>query len=242
MPLDKVRAVVLRTTDWSETSRIVTLFSREQGKLRGLARGGRRLKSSFDNGLDLLTLCDMVLLRKASGGLDLLTEALVVRRFAHLHRDLSALYAGYYVAELLADWTEEADPHPALFDEAIATLDELGQGPIGQRVLRWETVLLRELGYSLEVNQCVACQAELSQPPLAFSAEAGGVLCPRCQTGAGQRLRLSFEGLEGLRHLAGAAWREPLDGRVRSELRALMGGTITFLRGKPPKMLPYLGG
>ena len=242
MPMEKVRALVLRTTDWSETSRIVTLFSREQGKLRGLARGGRRLKSSFDNGLDLLTLCDMVLIRKPSGGLDLLTEAQVVRRFAHLHRDLSALYAGYYVAELLADWTEEADPHPGLFEEAVATLEDLGQGPVGQRVLRWETVLLRELGYALELDQCVNCQTDLRGPTLAFSAEAGGVLCPRCQAGTGERRRLSTEGLDGLRRLAGSDWREPLEVRVRTELRTLMGGTITYLRGKPPKMLPYLGG
>src|SRR5438094_5424894 len=119
-------ALVVRTTDWSETSRIATMFTREFGKVRVLAKGGRRLKSNFEVALDLLTVCRIVLLRKSSGSLDLLTEAQVAERFPALRTDLAALYAAYYVAELLADWTEDYDPHPALFDEARATLRDLG--------------------------------------------------------------------------------------------------------------------
>src|SRR6266478_7574797 len=126
MTAQKATALVLRTTDWSDTSRIATLWTREFGKVRVLAKGGRRLKSNFDSSLDLLTVCSIVLLRKSSGGLDLLTEAQVVRRFGQLRRDLPALYAAYYIAELLADWTEDYDPHPIVFDEALATLEELG--------------------------------------------------------------------------------------------------------------------
>src|SRR6202171_1049024 len=122
MPLEKALALVIRNTDWSETSRIATLWTRELGKVRVLAKGGRRLKSNFESALDLLTVCSIVLLRKTSGGLDLLTEAQVVSRFPRLRGDLAALYAAYYLAELLSDWTEENDPHPSLFDEALETL------------------------------------------------------------------------------------------------------------------------
>src|SRR5438874_13689494 len=132
MPAEKAQALVLRTTDWSESSRIATLWTREFGKVRVLAKGGRRLKSNFENALDLLTLCRIVFLRKSSTGfgspsLDLLTEAQVVERFPRLRSDLPALYAAYYIAELLSDWTEDYDPHPVLFDEALATLRSLGQ-------------------------------------------------------------------------------------------------------------------
>src|ERR1700676_2816455 len=133
MAMEKATAIVLRTTDWSESSRIATLWTREYGKVRVLAKGGRRLRSAFENALDLLTVCSIVLLRKTSGSLDLLTEAQVVTRYPRLRSDLPALYAAYYVAELLADWTEEYDPHPALFDEALATLDHLGAArPAGE--------------------------------------------------------------------------------------------------------------
>ena len=93
MSTEKALALVVRTTDWSETSRIATLWTRELGKVRALAKGGRRLKSNFETALDLLTVCRIVFLRKSSGSLDLLTEAQVVRRFPRLRQDLPALYA-----------------------------------------------------------------------------------------------------------------------------------------------------
>src|ERR1700680_3387842 len=112
MASEKAQALVLRTTDWSETSRIATLWTRESGKVRVLAKGGRRLRSNFEVALDLLSVCSIVLLRKTPGGLDLLTEARVDERFPALRSDLPALYAGYYIAELLDIGTEERDPHP----------------------------------------------------------------------------------------------------------------------------------
>src|SRR5438128_7254069 len=143
--MEKATALVVRTTDWSETSRIATLWTREFGRVRVLAKGGRRLKSNFESALDLLTVCSIVLLRKSSGGLDLLTEAQVVKRFPRLRSDLQALYAAYYVAELLAEWTEDYDPHPGLFDEALGTLEDLGVGngsdptsSTGMRLARFE--------------------------------------------------------------------------------------------------------
>src|ERR1022692_3587172 len=117
--MDRATALVIRGSDFSETSRVVTLWTREFGKVRALAKGGRRLKSNFDVALDLLTVCGIVLIRKTSGSLDLLTEAQVQERFPQLRSDLAALYAAYYVAEMLGDWTQDGDPHPNLFEEAI---------------------------------------------------------------------------------------------------------------------------
>src|SRR5207244_1431136 len=171
MAAEKALALVVRTTDWSETSRIATFWTREFGKVRALAKGGRRLKSNFETALDLLTVCSIVFLRKSSGSLDLLTEAQVVQRFGRLSTDLSALYAGYYIAELLADWTEDYDPHPLLFDEALAALGVLGTAEIatGPRLARFELVLLRELGYSPVLHACASCGNSLGAAGIAFS-------------------------------------------------------------------------
>src|SRR5438309_6360252 len=169
MPAETALALVVRTTDWSETSRIATMFTREFGKVRVLAKGGRRLKSNFETALDLLTVCRIVFLRKSSGSLDLLTEAQVAQRFARLSADLPALYAGYYIAELLSDLTEDYDPHPRLFDEAVETLHALGSPEVaaGQRLARFEVVLLQELGYSPVLDACAACgRSELEQAAL----------------------------------------------------------------------------
>jgi DNA repair protein RecO (recombination protein O) len=249
MAMEKATAIVLRTTDWSESSRIATLWTRELGKVRALAKGGRRLRSSFESSLDLLTVCSIVLIRKSSGSLDLLTEAQVVRRFSRLQSDLAALYAAYYVAELLADWTQENDPHPALFDEALATLEALGGGPkaetcgVGQRVLRFEMVFLGELGYRPMLERCASCEGPVGPGQVTFSAAAGGVLCPRCRAQHPEARPLSPAGWEVLCELArpGDDWRHPWLAGVATELRALVGGYVTYLRGRPPRLLPYLG-
>src|SRR5437764_15443405 len=126
MSLEQATALVVRGADWSETSRIATLWTREFGRVRALAKGGRRLKSSFEVALDLLNVCHVVFIRKSSDALDLLTEARIEERFPKLRADLPALYGGYYIAELLSDLTEDYDPHPALFDAALSTLRALG--------------------------------------------------------------------------------------------------------------------
>ncbi|MBX9579492.1 MAG: DNA repair protein RecO, partial [Gemmataceae bacterium] len=183
MPAENALALVVRGTDWSETSRITTLFTREFGKVRGLAKGGRRLKGSFEIAFDLLTVCRVVFLRKASGGLDLLTEAQLAEQFPALRHDLPALYAGYYVAELLADGTQDYDPHPDLFDAAIGVLRGLGQtgGRPRDAISAFELVWLKELGYSPRLDECTGCGAAPVDGPRVFvSPAAGGVVCPAC--------------------------------------------------------------
>jgi DNA repair protein RecO (recombination protein O) len=243
---EKALALVLRTTDWSETSRIATLWTREFGKVRGLAKGGRRLKSNFESALDLLTVCSIVLLRKSSGSLDLLTEAQVVQRFPRLRTDLPALYAAYYLAELLSDWTEDYDPHPTLFDEALATLEALGSPGVitGPRLARFELVFLRELGYSPVLDACAACGGPVTGRGLAFSPAAGGVLCPACQPRHRDRRPLSAEAWQALRAWSAPAEAGPGDWdlAVRTEVRQLLGYYVTVLRGRRPRLLSYLGG
>ena len=244
--MEKATALVVRTTDWSETSRIATLWTREFGKIRVLAKGGRRLKSNFEFALDLLTVCSIVWLRKSSGGLDLLTEAQAVERFPALRSDLSALYAGYYVAELLSDWPQEYDPHPGLFDSARDAMRDFGAKgiSISLRLAALELNLLRELGYSPVLDSCVACNRGVDENAtgLAFSAAVGGVLCRDCQAEQRERLPLSTEAWRLLRELQqpGEPWRAAAAPAARVEVRRVLGQYITYLLGHRPRLLPYL--
>ena len=245
MSLEPAQALVIRGSDWSESSRIVTLWTREFGKVRGLAKGARRPKSSFETALDLLNVCDIVLVHKTSGTLDLLTEARVRERFPRLRRVMPAWYAGQYLAELLGDWTQEHDPHPVLFDEAVATLRDLGEAAeaVGPRVARFELVLLRELGYGPALEHCAACGEALGGGALAFSAAKGGAVCGRCQSEARDRLPLSAELRETLLRLhdSPSAWRGLADVELRTALRRLLSDYVTYVLGRRPRLLAYLG-
>ena len=249
MPAVRSLALVVRSVDIFETSLVVTLFTREMGKVAALAKGGRRLKSPFQGGLDLLGVCDIVLLHKASEALDLVTEAAPVERFASLRRDLAALYAGYYIAELLADLTDFHDPHPKLFDAATVTLRHLGDAPLRpRRLLRFELACLRELGFMPGLDACVHCGAAVTAPgdegSVAFGLSLGGVLCPACRPGQPHVATLSGRTLGAIRALAspGGAWRD-LDpsAATLAPVRATLGAMMSHLLGHRPRLLPYLG-
>ncbi|MBX7166822.1 MAG: DNA repair protein RecO [Pirellulales bacterium] len=247
MSTEKATAIVLRTVDFSETSSVVTLFTREFGKLSALAKGARRPKGPFESALDLLCLSRIVFLRKSHEALDLLTEAKLERRFRIRGRELSSLYGAYYVAELLNELTHDYDAHPALFDVAEHTLLALAtSGSIPALLLRFELAALVLLGHLPSLRFCVECGASVEPTGrVAFAQLAGGVLCPRCRPGKPQVISVSGPAvllLEQFADLESDAWsRVALERPLAGELRGVMNNYLAHLIGKRPKLHRYLG-
>jgi len=244
--VEKATAIVVHAVDFSETSLVVTLFTREFGKVSALAKGGRRLKGPFESALDLLALCRIVFLHKTSDALDLLTEAKLLRRFRPVGRDLSGLYGAYYVAELLGDLTEEDDPHPELFDLADQTLAALGAGePVGKWIVRFELGALRLLGHQPSLDDCAECGAAVAKTGrVAFGMLDGGVLCSECRAGKSQIALVNAGALRAMAQLAdadGVAWRRmEIDSRTFGEMRGVLNQYLTHLLGRKPRLHEYL--
>jgi DNA repair protein RecO (recombination protein O) len=246
MSSEKATAIVLKVVEFSETSSVVTLFTQEFGKIHALAKGARKLKGPFESALDLLAVCRIVFLRKSSGSLDLLTEAKLQRRFRPPGRDLSCLYAGYYVAELLSELTDDYDPHPALFDLADQTLMGLSaSGAVPASVLRFELAALAILGHLPSVDTCVQCGNRVEPAGrVAFGLLAGGVLCPNCRGGKRQVVAVGGKTLQAIGKLGDTSsedWRQfEFDSRTRGELRGLLNNYLSHLLGHKPRMHEYL--
>jgi DNA repair protein RecO (recombination protein O) len=247
MSTEKSLAIVLRVIEFSETSCVVRLFTREVGKISALAKGARRPKSPFEAALDLLAVCRIVFLHKSSETLDLLTEAKLERRFRAASRDLSRLYAGYYVAELLDCLTDAGDPHPDLFDAAEQALFDLDHdGEIAPVVLRMEMTALRSVGHLPTLAACAGCGRELEAAGrVAFGQLAGGVLCGQCRVGQRQVVSVSAGVIKTLQRFAepdSDAWRRiGIDTRSRGELRGVVNHYLSNLLGHRPRMHAYLG-
>jgi DNA repair protein RecO (recombination protein O) len=246
MSTEKTSAIVLRLVDFSESSCVVTLFTEDFGKIGALAKGARRPKGPFDSALDLLAVCRIVFIHKSSEGLDLLTEARLERRFRAATRDLSRLYAGYYVAELLQDLTDIGDPHPDLYQAADRTLFDLGgDGEVTTTVLRFEVTALRLLGYLPALDSCVVCGKPIAaEGRVLFGQLAGGVLCSACRAGQRQIVSLSPGVLDLLRELAdprAGPEARASDRRLVGELRGLLNHYLANLMGHQPRMHKYLG-
>lgn len=236
MAAERALGLVVRKTDWSDTSRIATIYTREFGKVRVLAKGGRRLKSNFEVALDLLVVCSIVLLRKATGGLEVLTEARLDESFAGLRADLQRLNAGYYIAELLGDGTQDYDPHPVLFDHSLATLRQLAVGgEVRSLITAYEWTWLSELGLRPELDGCVSCSTTQPVGALAFSPMAGGIVCASCAPLQRDRRPISRPALQVLQEIA--VGELPT---VTDEVRQLMGYSVACVLGRRPRLLAFL--
>ena len=246
MASEKTEGLILRVTDFSETSRIVVLFTREFGKISALAKGGRRLKGPFESALDLLATCQIVFLRKGTSGLDLLTEAKLAHRFHPQERELICLYAGYYIAELLLGLTEDYDPHPELYAAAQAALQTFSdESTTRMGVLRFELVLLREIGQLPDFETCMACGSQLTEgKKFGFWVSQGGLICPDCQREEYNALVIHAGTAAALRVLAAEsdqAWRRlSLSPQQFKEARQITLSALSHVLGRRPKMLKYL--
>lgn len=246
MASEKTTAIVLRVVEFSETSSVVTLFTRDFGKVRAIAKGARRPKGPFESALDLLAVCRIVFLRKSSESLDLLTEAKLERRFRPPGGELSNLYAAYYVAELLNELTDDYDAHSRLFDDAEQTLVALAGGePQAPTLVRFELAALREVGHLPSLANCGECgQAVRPVGRVPFSQLAGGVLCDTCRVGQKQIISVSAGVLDALLRFSApdGAPRQPaeIDPRTYGELRGVLNHYWTHLLGHPARMHRWL--
>ena len=240
MAAENAQAIVIRTVAFGETSSVVTIFTREFGKLRALAKGAWRPKSGFDAALDLLSICQVLVLRKSSGGLDLLTEARLDHRF-RVGRSMAAFHGGMEIAELLDALTADADLQPELFDVAEKTLLALSgyEGPdrsVRALLVHAQLAMLRLVGHAPALGACAECRTRLEpQGRFAFGMLDGGGLCQRCRQGKRSVVSVSADAMDALRLLAGSndAWRSiDLPDRVAGELRAIMNTYFANLLGR----------
>ncbi|MCA9286449.1 MAG: DNA repair protein RecO [Phycisphaerales bacterium] len=172
MPTIVDDAVCVRHWDFSETSQTVSLFCREHGLLRGLAKGAKRERGRFSGGIDLLTRGQVVALVKSGRELATLTDWDLQQTFRWLRERLDANRAAFHMAELVLRLITDADPHPNVFDGLVAALESLATpGAEMATVLRFEWLVLGDTGY----------RPRLAVPPesgatLVFSPVEGGIV------------------------------------------------------------------
>lgn len=173
----KTSGIVIRKVNVGEADRILTVLTRDRGKIRVVAKGVRRPKAKLAGFTDMFHYNDFVL---AEGrNLDIVTSAVTVERFIKEGMELERIGLMYYLCELVNQLIEETAEVPGSFELLRETFNYIKNHEVSSAITKsyFEMKMLLFLGFAPELHKCVGSGAELNgNDDLSFSVRCGGVL------------------------------------------------------------------
>jgi DNA repair protein RecO (recombination protein O) len=246
MALGRSAAVVIGSFPLGESDRVVTLFAREHGKVRGVARAARRMRSRFGGALEVFTLGELLFFDGGRSDLVQIDHFDIVRPFAGVRGDLERLGQAAWMAECVGRLTADRDPHRAVYGLLVRALTSMEAGAPPARVAAAFGVrCVDALGHRLRLDACVVCGARSADGGggAALDVTGGGLVCQRCARATPDVLPASAAGLRALRWLRGCSWPEAVAGSLGSvdgELRQVLDAHVAHLSGRPPRASQFL--
>lgn len=239
----RCQGITLRKAAIGEADLVVTIFSPQRGKLRGVAKGARRPTSKLVGHLEPLTLAWFSLARGRE--LETIAQAQVIDALPAVKATLPAMTRGLYIAELLDGFAPETSPAPGLYRLACDALRALPAAADPDAPLRYfEFHLLRLTGMLPELYQCVECGSPIAPDAHRFSVNLGGVLCPRCAPPEAMVRPLSLRAMKVLRLMHRGALSETaalsLNPALAAELKAILSGAVRYWLGKETRANQFL--
>jgi DNA repair protein RecO (recombination protein O) len=176
--LYRVEGIVIRSTDYGEGNKIVTLLTSTHGKMGVVVRGARKPKSKFGAAAQLFTYGDYSFF-KASGGLGTLNYAEILDPYRKLREGLDGPSYAAYAVELTDRALADDEAGSFVFHQLKACLSALAEGKDPQVVLRlYEMKIVHMAGYMPILHECANCGRR--EGKFRFSPLAGGALCDHC--------------------------------------------------------------
>jgi len=257
--LTKDLAVCIRAIDYSETSQIVTFFTKATGKISAIAKGSKRLKSSFDGPIEIFSHGKIVFSDTKKEKLATLTEFEAASGgpgFIGLHKNLFALNCCLFAAELLNSLTHDYDPHPELFESFLQFLHNTNeqQTTSDERqdmlalLILFQLSLLKEVGLQPILNHCANCKTSherrvTPQDALRrndeyyFSSSANGLICRDCEASFPDKMRLTNTAANCLSNLNMIAEAKK---KTLTEIEKVLIHHFTEILHRQPKMAKHI--
>lgn len=235
MGIYKAEAIVLRSMVYREADRILTLFTREAGKVSAIARGVRKTTSRLRGAVQLFSHTRIVLYSGRS--LDTVTQGDAEEDFAYLEQDLERFTTASYCAELVDRLTPEREPQPKVFFLMLSALRALEQGDTELTARVFELKLLDTLGYRPSLTECVVGNHPFSSigdgvRQVWFSIERGGVVCPECAKSCEGVFSLSPTALGAMGYFLRSPLEQAIKARINPgvlrELASLLQGFLAY--------------
>lgn len=200
MAIFKTEGVVIKSQNLRETSKLLTMYTLDFGKIKLVAKGSRSMKSRFGGSIDLLNHIAVVMYYKEARQIQLLSQSEIIHSFAQIRTDLNKLTLALAVCELI-DKAEVANlPNALLFRTTINTLEGLDQGTqTTNYFLCFAIQFLQIAGFKPNFERCLNCGNPSAGERILFKISKGGFLCSQCHAGDTSGLMLTPETVKVLR-------------------------------------------
>ena len=173
----------LKSYNISEADKIIVMYSKEKGLIKGVAKGIKKTTSKLGGRMDML-VANKLMLNKGKS-LDTICQAEALNTFFSLRNDMNKLFYAMYCSEIVANFGIENDPNSVeIYNLFYNFLEKISTAKTKEEamlcVLRFQLKIMDITGYSLELHDCVKCMKEPNSEDIYFSIEQGGILCKEC--------------------------------------------------------------
>lgn len=177
--LRQLEGIVLRSRDYGETHKIITIYTKQVGKITALCRGANKPKSRLSAVSQPFIYGDFQAYMPK--GLSTVQQASVLQSFRKIREDIEKTAYASYIVELLEKFTEEKERDVFLFKELLLTLTWINDhDAYFIPIMMFELKMFEKGGFKPVLDYCMQCGEK--EGPFAFSIQEGGVLCVRCQS------------------------------------------------------------
>ncbi|GGA68600.1 DNA repair protein RecO [Ornithinibacillus halotolerans] len=176
--LERIDGIVIKTKDYGETHKIVTIFSKKIGKFSAIARGAKKPKSRMAAVTQPFIYGEFfVYLNK---GLGTIQQGEIIDSFRKIREDIIKTSYAAYIVELTEKLLDEKKPNLEIYTQFVKTLEWISEHEQADiPIMMYEMKLFAVAGFAPTVDRCINCGGK--NAPFSFSMVEGGLLCSRCR-------------------------------------------------------------
>lgn len=239
-------AIIMRTTDFGETDLLVTFFTQDKGRLKGIAKGGGKSRKRFANCLDVFCLSELEYSLKREGSLYFLNSGRLINAYPGIRSDFSILSRASYMVELteiLFPWGVADRNMFELLKGSLGALAEVEKGDIIPLIFEIKAMAVG--GYGINFDRCTICgRPYKGEGRAVFKRDKGGIACLKCQQETAISPGLEPEAVEMIKvmktHPLKSLMKLQMKEEIGEEIRPVLKLHREYHLGQRPKTAAYL--
>lgn len=240
----KTEAIVLKTFDYRETSRIAVFFTKDHGKLKGILKGIRADHKKFGSTIDKFSVNDIVYYHHRNSDLHLVSQCDLKNSFFAVRQDMKKMIAASYILELVNTIMPPEEKNEEIYQLMVDFLNSLGEaGDMDKLVHIFQVKTLLLSGFRPHIDSCLLCQRQISGRAR-FSTQMGGLVCVDCKLNDAASSVISQGTIASILHIENNDWKKSLRlalaPSIKKELKFLLNNFLVFHLERPLRSAQYL--